>query len=239
MSEIVIQTRNLTKEFVRDEFHVIALKDANIEIQKGDFVALMGPSGSGKSTLLHLIAAMDRPTDGDILVLGENLRALSDREIAHWRNVHIGFVFQSFNLIPVLTAIENVELPLKLTSLKKKERMEHAETALRLVGLGDRLHHLPRQLSGGQEQRVAIARAIVTDPDLLLADEPTGNLDAASAQDILTLMVRLNKEFGKTIVMVTHDPHAAHFATKSRHLEKGELLPEGQVPVDWTIPAKA
>jgi putative ABC transport system ATP-binding protein len=233
MSEPIIQTRNLTKEFVRDEFHVVALKDANIEIQKGEFVALMGPSGSGKSTLLHLIAAMDRPTDGEILVLGENLRALSDREIAHWRNVHIGFVFQSFNLIPVLTAIENVELPLKLTSLKKKERMEHASTALKLVGLGDRLNHLPRQLSGGQEQRVAIARAIVTDPDLILADEPTGNLDATSAIEVLTLLSRLNKEFGKTIVMVTHDPHAAHFATKIRHLEKGELLPEGQVPVDY------
>jgi putative ABC transport system ATP-binding protein len=163
-------------------------------------------------------------------VLGENLRALSDREIAHWRNVHIGFVFQSFNLIPVLTAIENVELPLKLTSLNKKERMEHATTALQLVGLGDRLTHLPRQLSGGQEQRVAIARAIVTDPDLILADEPTGNLDATSATEVLTLLSRLNKEFGKTIVMVTHDPHAARFATKIRHLEKGELLPEGQVP---------
>jgi putative ABC transport system ATP-binding protein len=233
MSETVIKTKNLTKEFVRDEFHVLALKDANIEIQKGEFVALMGPSGSGKSTLLHLIAAMDRATDGEILVLGENLRALTDREIAHWRNVHIGFVFQSFNLIPVLTAIENVELPLKLTSLKKKERMEHAATALKLVGLGDRLTHLPKQLSGGQEQRVAIARAIVTDPDLILADEPTGNLDATSATEILTLLSRLNKEFGKTIVMVTHDPHAARFASKIRHLEKGELLPEGQVPADY------
>jgi putative ABC transport system ATP-binding protein len=233
MSEIVIQTRNLTKEFVRDEFHVIALKDANIEIQKGDFVALMGPSGSGKSTLLHLIAAMDRPSGGEILVLGENLRALSERAIAHWRSEHIGFVFQSFNLIPVLTAIENVELPLKLTHLKKKERMEHAETALKLVGLGDRLTHLPRQLSGGQEQRVAIARAIVTDPDLILADEPTGNLDATSAQEVLTLLGRLNREFGKTIVMVTHDPHAARAASRIRHLEKGELLPEGAVPADY------
>jgi len=176
---------------------------------------------------------MDRATDGEIRVLGENLRALSDREIAHWRNAHIGFVFQSFNLIPVLTAIENVELPLKLTSLARNERMEHAETALRLVGLGDRLKHFPRQLSGGQEQRVAIARAIVTDPDLILADEPTGNLDAASAQDVLHLLQRLNAEFGKTIVMVTHDPHAAKFATKIRHLEKGELLPEGRVPTDW------
>src|SRR5258707_6047890 len=238
MSETVIKTNNLRKEFIRDELHVVALKDANIEIEKGEFVALMGPSGSGKSTLLHLIAAMDRPTDGEILVLGENLRALSDREIAHWRNVHIGFVFQSFNLIPVLTAIENVELPLKLTSLKKKERMEHASTALKLVGLGDRVNHLPRQLSGGQEQRVAIARAIVTDPDLILADEPTGNLDATSAPDVLTMLSRLNKEYGKTIIMVTHDPDAAHFATKARHLEKGELLPEGQVPADWTVPAK-
>jgi len=234
MAEIVIETTDLTKEFVRDEFHVVALKDANLEVRKGDFVALMGPSGSGKSTLLHLIAAMDRPTDGEILVLGKNLRSLSDRAIAHWRNEHIGFVFQSFNLIPVLSAIENVELPLKLTSLKKRERMEHAETALKLVGLGDRLNHLPRQLSGGQEQRVAIARAIVTDPDLILADEPTGNLDATSAQEVLTLLGRLNKEFGKTVVMVTHDPHAARFASRTRHLEKGELLPEGQVPADWT-----
>jgi putative ABC transport system ATP-binding protein len=235
MSETVIRTRDLSKEFVRDEFHVVALKNANIEIQKGEFVALMGPSGSGKSTLLHLIAAMDRPTEGEILVLGQNLRALSDREIAHWRNAHIGFVFQSFNLIPVLTAIENVELPLKLTSLKKKDRMEHAATALKLVGLGDRLTHLPRQLSGGQEQRVAIARAIVTDPDLILADEPTGNLDAASASEVLTLLSRLNREFGKTIVMVTHDPHAARFATKVRHLEKGELLGEDQAAADYTV----
>jgi putative ABC transport system ATP-binding protein len=235
MSETVIQTRNLTKEFIRDEFRVVALKDANIEIHEGEFVALMGPSGSGKSTLLHLIAAMDRPTEGEILVLGQNLRSLSEREIAHWRNAHIGFVFQSYNLIPVLSAIENVELPLKLTALKKKERMEHAATALTLVGLADRLNHLPRQLSGGQEQRVAIARAIVTDPDLILADEPTGNLDAQSAQEVLTLLGRLNREFGKTVVMVTHDPHAARAATKIRHLEKGELLPEGQVPADYTV----
>src|SRR5580704_14992835 len=233
MVETVIETHHLSKEYIRDEFHVVALKDVDIGIERGEFVALMGPAGSGKSTLLHLIAAMDRPTDGEILVLGENLRALSERAIAHWRNEHIGFVFQSFNLIPVLTAIENVELPLKLTHLKKKERMEHAETALKLVGLGDRLTHLPRQLSGGQEQRVAIARAIVTDPDLILADEPTGNLDAASAQEVLTLLGRLNREFGKTIIMVTHDPHAARAASRIRHLEKGELLPEGQVPADY------
>ena len=233
MSDTVIQTRQLTKEYIRDEFRVIALENVDIDIHKGDFVALMGPSGSGKSTLLHVIAAMDRPTGGEIRVLGQDLRALNDRQIAHWRNIHIGFVFQSFNLIPVLTALENVELPLKLTNLKKKARIDHATTALQLVGLGDRLGHLPKQLSGGQEQRVAIARAIVTDPDFILADEPTGNLDAASATDVLTLLSRLNKEFGKTIVMVTHDPHAARFATRIRHLEKGQLLPEGQVPEDW------
>ena len=233
MSETVIRTRRLTKEYVRDEFHVTALDAADIDIERGDFIALMGPSGSGKSTLLHLIAAMDRATDGDIEVLGANLRAMNDREIAHWRNVHIGFVFQSFNLLPVLTALENVELPLKLTKLAKKERIEHAETALKLVGLGDRFGHLPKQLSGGQEQRVAIARAIVTDPDLILADEPTGNLDAAAAEDVLTMLRRLNQEFGKTIIMVTHDPHAAKFAKTIRHLEKGQLLPVGTLPVDW------
>jgi putative ABC transport system ATP-binding protein len=236
MSDIVIQTRQLTKEYIRDEFHVVALENVDIDIHKGDFVSLMGPSGSGKSTLLHLIAAMDRPSNGEIRVLGQDLRALNDRQIAHWRNVHIGFVFQSFNLIPVLSALENVELPLKLTSLKKKARLEHATTALQLVGLGDRLGHLPKQLSGGQEQRVAIARAIVTDPDFILADEPTGNLDATSAQEVLSLLSRLNKEYGKTIVMVTHDPHAAKFATRIRHLEKGQLLPEGQVPEDWAHP---
>jgi putative ABC transport system ATP-binding protein len=232
-SEVVISTRQLGREYVRDEFRVTALKDADIDISRGEFVALMGPSGSGKSTLLHLIAAMDRPTEGEIRVLGEDLRRLSDRQIAGWRNAHIGFVFQSFNLIPVLTALENVELPLKLTKLSRQQRVEHAQTALKLVGLGDRLGHLPKQLSGGQEQRVAIARAIVTDPDLILADEPTGNLDANSAQEVLTLLRRLNQEFDKTIVMVTHDPHAARFASKVRYLEKGTLLPEGQAPEDW------
>src|SRR5579884_1801828 len=234
MAEKVVVTRRLSKEYVRDEFHVMALEEVDIEIERGDFVALMGPSGSGKSTLLHLIAAMDKPTSGEVEVLGANLRQFSDNQIARWRNEHIGFIFQSFNLIPVLTALENVELPLKLTKLKKKERLEHAATALKLVGLGDRMGHLPKQLSGGQEQRVAIARAIVTDPDLILADEPTGNLDASSAQEVLTLLSRLNKEFGKTIVMVTHDPHAAKFASHVRYLEKGELLPNGQVPTDWS-----
>src|SRR4051812_49192070 len=237
MADVVIETKNLGKQYVRDEFKVVALKNVDIEIHRGEFVALMGPSGSGKSTLLHLIAAMDRASEGEIAVLGENLRALSDREIAHWRNEHIGFIFQSFNLIPVLSALENVELPLKLTNLRKKERLEHAETALKLVGLGDRMGHLPRQLSGGQEQRVAIARAIVTDPDLILADEPTGNLDAQSAQDVLTMLSKLNRDHGKTIVMVTHDPHAAKFASKIRHLDKGLLLPEGAVPEDWASAA--
>lgn len=224
MSNVVIQTRDLTKEYIRDEFHVIALKDASIEIHSGEFVALMGPSGSGKSTLLHLIAAMDRPTDGEILVLGQNLRALSDREIAHWRNAHVGFVFQSFNLIPVLTAIENVELPLKLTALKKKERMEHAATALKLVGLGDRLNHYPRQLSGGQEQRVTIARAIVSDPTFLLCDEPTGDLDRKSADEVMALIEELVSQYSKTVLMVTHDPVVAERANTTLHLEKGVLV---------------
>ena len=223
MNEPIIQTRNLTKEFSRDSFRIVALKEVSLEVQKGEFVALMGPSGSGKSTLLHLVAAMDRPTSGEVRVLGHDLAKLSERAVAQWRNENVGFIFQQFNLIPVLTAFENVELPLKLTRLKRSERMEHAATALKLVGLGDRLRHLPRQLSGGQEQRVAIARAIVSDPALILADEPTGNLDAASAQEVLTILGKLNKDFGKTIMMVTHDPQAARFATRVHHLEKGEL----------------
>lgn len=231
--ETVIETRSLSKEYVRDENRVNALREVNIQIARGDFLALMGPSGSGKSTLLHLIAAMDRPTRGEVLLLGEDLRSLSGRELARWRNHHMGFIFQSFNLIPVLTAAENVALPLKLTRLRGRQQVEHATTALRLVGLEDRLNHFPRQLSGGQEQRVAIARAIVTDPDFILADEPTGNLDAAAANDVLQLLSALNTEHGKTIVMVTHDPHAAHYARTVRYLEKGSLLEEGQVPQDW------
>ncbi len=227
---VIIETIDLNKEYIRDEFHVVALDNATIRIQRGEFIALMGPSGSGKSTLLYLLAAIDRPSQGRVRVLGEDIQDLSDKEIAHWRNEHIGFVFQTFNLIPVLTARENVELPLLLTNLSKKERLEHAETALNLVGLGDRLSHYPRQLSGGQEQRVAIARAIVTDPQIILADEPTGDLDAHSAQEVLTILSKLNKEFGKTVVMVTHDPHAAKFANKIRYLEKGMLLPEGALP---------
>jgi putative ABC transport system ATP-binding protein len=232
VSDVVIRADNLTKEFIRAEFHVVALKDANLEVRQGEFIALMGPSGSGKSTLLHLLAAMDRPTSGKISVFGQELQGLSDAEIARWRNTHIGFVFQSFNLIPVLTALENVELPLKLTRLNKKQRREQAQRALELVGLGDRLSHTPRQLSGGQEQRVAIARAIVTDPDVILADEPTGNLDAASAREVLTLLGRLNREFNKTLIMVTHDPGAAKTASTIRYLEKGQLLPAGEKPAE-------
>ncbi len=227
---VIIETTNLHKEHKRDEFSIIALQNANLQIHKGEFVALMGPSGSGKSTLLYLIAAIDRPTEGRVRVLGRDLQEMGDKAIAHWRNEHIGFIFQTFNLIPVLTARENVELPLLLTHLSKKERIDHAETALKLVGLDDRMSHYPRQLSGGQEQRVAIARAIVTDPQIILADEPTGELDAHSAQEVLTILSRLNKEYSKTVVMVTHDPHAARYASKIRYLEKGELLPEGTVP---------
>ncbi|MEW5976758.1 MAG: ABC transporter ATP-binding protein [Acidobacteriota bacterium] len=227
---LIIETIDLHKEYRRDEFDVIALQNANMTVGKGEFVALMGPSGSGKSTLLYLIAAIDRPTRGSVRVLGQDLQSLNDKAIARWRNEHVGFVFQTFNLIPVLTARENVELPLLLTNLSHKERTEHAETALKLVGLGDRMSHYPRQLSGGQEQRVAIARAIVTDPALILADEPTGDLDAHSAQEVLTILSILNKEHGKTVVMVTHDPHAARYASKIRYLEKGELLPEGATP---------
>ena len=231
--DTVIEAKRLSRDYVRDENHVRALKDVDLAVSGGAFLALMGPSGSGKSTLLHLIAAMDRPTSGEVLVLGQDPRSLGSRELARWRNRHVGFIFQSFNLIPVLTALENVALPLKLTRLSTRQQVEHATTALQLVGLGDRLDHFPRQLSGGQEQRVAIARAIVTDPDLILADEPTGNLDASSANEVLNLLSLLNSEHGKTIVLVTHDPHAAHYAKAVRYLDKGVLLPEGQVPQDW------
>lgn len=221
----VVQVRNVSKIFKRDSFEVKALDDVSIEIAQGEFVALMGPSGSGKTTLLNMIAAIDRPTAGELLVMGQNVFKFSDGQSARWRNEHIGYVFQTFNLIPVLTAFENVELPLLLTKLNAQQRREHVMTALKLVGLEDRGDHLPKQLSGGQEQRVAIARSIVSDPTLLLADEPTGDLDSHSATEILEILKRLNSEFHKTIVMVTHDPHAASYAHMTRHLEKGMLLP--------------
>ena len=221
----VVQARNVSKVFKRDAFEVKALDDVSLEIAAAEFLALMGPSGSGKTTLLNMIAAIDRPSSGELLVLGENVFRFSDGQSARWRNRHIGYVFQTFNLIPVLTAFENVELPLLLTSLNARDRRDHVMTALKLVGLEERVHHLPKQLSGGQEQRVAIARAIVSDPTVLLADEPTGDLDGQSATEILEILKRLNEDFHKTIVMVTHDPHAASYAHLTRHLEKGMLLP--------------
>lgn len=221
----VVQARSVTKIFKRDAFEVKALDDVSIDIATGEFLALMGPSGSGKTTLLNMIAAIDKPTSGELLVQGQNIFRFSDSQSAHWRNEHIGYVFQTFNLIPVLTAFENVELPLLLTHLNAQQRRDHVMTALKLVGLEDRVNHLPKQLSGGQEQRVAIARAIVSDPTLVLADEPTGDLDSHSATEILEILKRLNEDFHKTIVMVTHDPHAASYAHVIRHLEKGMLLP--------------
>jgi putative ABC transport system ATP-binding protein len=223
-AEPIVEAITLSKEFQRGQTRVVALESVDLTVRRGEFVALMGPSGSGKSTLLHLIAGMDKPTAGRLVVLGEEPAGMGERGLARWRNNHLGFVFQSFNLIPVLTALENVELPLKLTALNRAQRRQNATTALKLVGLGDRLDHFPRQLSGGQEQRVAIARAIVTDPDVILADEPTGNLDAASANDVLALLQQLNTEFGKTIVMVTHDPHSAAAAGRRIALDKGKFV---------------
>jgi putative ABC transport system ATP-binding protein len=220
----IVQIRELTKIYRHGEADVIALDRVTFEIATGEFVALMGPSGSGKSTLLHIIAGIDRPTRGACFVQGTDLTQLSETQLADWRNHHVGFVFQTFNLIPVLTAFENVELPLLLTSLGRLERRAHVEAALELVGLADRMNHLPRQLSGGQEQRVAIARALVTDPTLLVADEPTGNLDAHSAAEVLALLQELNAQAGKTVILVTHDPKAAAFSQRTVHLEKGKLL---------------
>lgn len=220
----IVTALHVNKVFMRDSFKITALKDVSFEIAQGEFLVLMGPSGSGKTTLLNMIAAVDRPTSGELQVRGENVFRFGDKKIARWRNRHIGYIFQTFNLLPVLTAFENVELPLLLTTVTKKQRRDHVMTALELVGLEDRAHHLPKQLSGGQEQRVAIARAIVTDPTLLLADEPTGNLDTAAATETLELMKKLNEEFRKTIIMVTHDPNAASYAHATRHLAKGTLI---------------
>lgn len=224
MNERLVEIRELSKIFRRDSVEIRALDCVSIDISNGQFVSLMGPSGSGKSTLLNILAGIDRQTDGEAIVAGVDLSELNEDELAGWRNEHVGFVFQHFNLIPVLTAFENVELPLLLTSLSKKERREHVMTALKVVGLSDRTEHFPRQLSGGQEQRVAIARAIVTDPTFILADEPTGDLDAASAEEVLGVLNSLNKEFGKTIIMVTHDPRAAKHATVNYYLDKGVLV---------------
>ncbi|MGH9395674.1 MAG: ABC transporter ATP-binding protein [Terriglobia bacterium] len=226
MGKPVVEIKHLSKVFQRDEFTVTALEDVNLTIDEGEFLCLMGPSGSGKTTLLNMIAGIDRPSGGELCVLGEDVARVTEDRLARWRNQHVGFVFQTFNLIPVLNAFENVELPLLLTPLSAAERKQHVLAALDLVGLKDRVHHSPRQLSGGQEQRVAIARAIVTDPTLIVADEPTGDLDARSADEVLDILSRLNRDSGKTIIMVTHDPRAARFSTLVRHLEKGQLLPQ-------------
>ncbi|MGD0589466.1 MAG: ABC transporter ATP-binding protein [Bacteroidota bacterium] len=223
MSNTIIQVQNVSKSYWRDSFEIPVLNDISIDVHEGEFLGLMGPSGSGKTTLLNLIAGIDRPSKGNVLVAGTDITKLNESALAKWRSHNIGFVFQFYNLLPVLTAFENVELPLLLTSLSKAERKKHVELSLDVVGLGDRIHHYPRQLSGGQEQRVAIARAIVTDPTLLVADEPTGDLDKKSAEEIMTLLDRLNKEFKKTIVMVTHDPRAVEKASIVHHLDKGEL----------------
>jgi putative ABC transport system ATP-binding protein len=219
----IVQIRGVSKSYRRDSMAIPVLRDITLDVPEGEFLGLMGPSGSGKTTLLNLIAGIDRPDAGSVTVAGTEVTKLSESQLARWRATNIGFVFQFYNLIPVLTAFENVELPLLLTSLSRSERKQHVDTALALVGLADRVRHYPRQLSGGQEQRVAIARAIATDPTILVADEPTGDLDRKSAEDVLTLLERLNREFKKTIVMVTHDPHAAERAHLLRHLDKGEL----------------
>jgi putative ABC transport system ATP-binding protein len=218
-----VTLQGVRKAYDRDGQQIVILNDFDFSVPAGEFVALMGPSGSGKTTLLNLLAGIDRATSGSVIVAGTDLTALSEGALAKWRSRTVGFIFQFYNLIPVLTAIENVELPLMLTSLSKKERRARAVTALKIVGLADRGQHYPRQLSGGQEQRIAIARAFVTDPALLVADEPTGDLDARSATEILDLLQILNRKFGKTIVMVTHDPRAAECAQSQRHLEKGVL----------------
>ena len=223
MSEAMIRVRNLTKRYQRGGETLTVLDGLHLEMEEGRFYALMGPSGSGKTTLLNMIGGLDQPDEGELFVAGENLAELGGAALAHWRAANVGFVFQGFNLIPVLSAFENVELPLKLTPLSRAERRKHAEFALELVGLKDRMHHRPKQLSGGQEQRVAIARAVATDPKVILADEPTGDLDRKSAGQVLELLARLNREFKKTILMVTHDPHAAERATTIVHLDKGQL----------------
>ena len=220
---IIVSISKLYKSYHRGDQVIPVLSDISFEIAEGEFLALMGPSGSGKSTLLNLIAGIDQPDSGSIMIGGVDVTQMSETELAHWRALNVGFIFQFYNLIPVLTAFENVELPLILTSLSRQERREHVEMALKVVGLADRMDHYPGQLSGGQEQRVAIARAVVTDPAILVADEPTGDLDRVSAEEIMDLMDRLNRESGKTIIMVTHDPRAAKKAHVVRQLDKGIL----------------
>jgi putative ABC transport system ATP-binding protein len=220
----LIQLNNISKSYWRDSIEIPVLNDINMQVPEGEFLALMGPSGSGKTTLLNLIGGIDKPSGGSVVVAEKEISKFGESALAKWRSDNVGFIFQFYNLIPVLNAFENVELPLLLINLSRAERKKKVESALGLVGLGDRIYHYPKQLSGGQEQRVAIARAIVTDPMIIVADEPTGDLDRTSAEEILTLMERLNKEFKKTIVMVTHDPHAAEKAHIIRNLDKGDLV---------------
>jgi putative ABC transport system ATP-binding protein len=224
----LIQVRNLSKMYRRGSETIAVLQNLNLDVDKGEFVAFMGPSGSGKTTLLNLLGGLDVPSDGSITVAGDEITHMSGSKLTEWRARHVGFIFQMYNLIPVLTAFQNVELPLLLTKLSKAERRKHVETALTIVGLGERMYHYPRQLSGGQEQRVAIARAIVADPTFLLCDEPTGDLDRKSADEIMDLIQRLVKEHGKTVLMVTHDPIVARQADITLHLEKGVLVEAGQ-----------
>jgi len=223
MSQPVIEFQRVTKSYFRDEQEVPVLRDFSLSIPQGKFLAIMGPSGSGKTTILNLIAGLDRPTQGTVRAAGMEVSQQRESNLAQWRSRHIGFIFQFYNLIPVLTAAENVELPLLLSSLAKRERLKHVHAALGLVGLNDRIHHYPRQLSGGQEQRVGIARAIVSDPTILLADEPTGNLDRDAAQAVMALLSRLHQELKKTILMVTHDPRAADYAQEILHFDKGKV----------------
>jgi putative ABC transport system ATP-binding protein len=234
MAEPLINLFQVTKHYRRDAIDIPVLDNIDLEIARGEFLALMGPSGSGKTTLLNLIAGIDKPNSGRVVIDGKDISKLDERQLAKWRARHVGFIFQLYNLIPVLNAFENVELPLLLTNLSRKKRRDHVMTALSVVGLEDRERHYPRQLSGGQEQRVAIARAIVTDPSLLVADEPTGDLDAKSADEILDLLKRLNEDFAKTIIMVTHDPRAARHAHAVLQLEKGLLSKSGGV---YEVPA--
>jgi putative ABC transport system ATP-binding protein len=223
MTRPIVEIRNLSKSYRRGDQVVPVLNDISFDVATGEFLGLMGPSGSGKSTLLNLIAGIDKPNSGTLRVAGADITELPEAALAQWRAANVGFIFQFYNLMPVLSAFENVDLPLLLTGLSKKERRERVELALRMVGLEDRMDHRPSELSGGQQQRVAIARAIITDPAIVVADEPTGDLDRISAEEILRLLDRLNREMGKTIIMVTHDPRAAAKAHSIRHLEKGEL----------------
>lgn len=228
--EPLIELRHVSKAYHKGDADIHPLADLTLSIDQGDFVALMGPSGSGKTTLLNLLGGLDTPTSGEVIVCGRNLAELGARELARWRCDHVAYIFQAYNLLPVLTAYQNVELPLTLLPLSRRERREHTVKALEIVGLADRMHHRPDELSGGQEQRVAIARALASDPVLLLADEPTGDLDAHSAEEIMSLLVALNREFGKTIIVVTHDPKVAHTARRQLHLEKGVLTKDVDVP---------